>query len=214
VGRKFTECICRRAVCCRMQPSVRKNKRIRTCSHQEVSSPPKEPHCEDSGNPNIVTQYRHNHPAIMGNAIYMDESGVVETSSTVRGQDVRFHSSKAWCWWPSKGKEKDGTDLAECIDGVTGYVWSDLLPDDSNKHDISRVSTFSLVEEFLKANEIIQTQSDGNYKDGQELCSLRNTFGTLGELKTLKLAVAPEYEGMKGTLLSNHPIFRYWRRRS
>lgn len=49
VGRKLTECICRRAVCCRALP------------------PPKVAPCNE--------MYSLNHPAIMGTGVYMDESG-------------------------------------------------------------------------------------------------------------------------------------------
>lgn len=51
VGRKFTSCICRRAICCRATPKKR-------CS-PTTDSP----------------SYKLHHPTVMGTAVYMDESG-------------------------------------------------------------------------------------------------------------------------------------------
>ena len=84
VGRKLTECICRRAVCCRLH------------SLPKVSL---------EGSTTDTSLYRINHPAIMGTAVYMDETGVIETNQDIKGQDVRFHSTLAWAWWSSIDEE-------------------------------------------------------------------------------------------------------------
>ena len=61
VGRKFTSAICRRAVCCRALPKQRKNKK----NHgHDKDKREKEP-----------TPYKLNHPAVMGTAVYLDDTG-------------------------------------------------------------------------------------------------------------------------------------------
>jgi double-stranded RNA-specific adenosine deaminase len=203
VGRKFTECICRRAICCRMQEGIRKKKRAWTPGHQPTVA-------QHSGTLSSES-YRYNHPAVMGNAVYMDDSGVVETNSDVRGQDVRFHSSKAWCWWSSKGREKKSTHFAECLDGATGYLWNDR-PDDTIGA-ISRVSTIRLVKLFLVATEYMQSHGHCANEQENDLRRSPSLFGSLGELILVKRRLAAEYEEVKDALLSNHPIFQQWRRR-
>ena len=208
VGRKFTECICRRAVCCRTQVMVRKNKRVGLRSRQ-LTDEQEHPLPQSESMP--VRNYRYNHPAIMGNAVYLDEDGVVETSSDVRGQDVRFHSSKAWCWWPSIGREENSTMFAECLDGTTGYLWNDLA--DETAGAVSRVSTVSLVEIFLEANKLIRSLglgADGNEEDSRQSPV---PFGSLDALKEVKRTLAREHEAIKDALLTSHPILQQWRRR-
>eukprot|EP00538_Stauroneis_constricta_P000472 CAMPEP_0119573712 /NCGR_PEP_ID=MMETSP1352-20130426/45259_1 /TAXON_ID=265584 /ORGANISM="Stauroneis constricta, Strain CCMP1120" /LENGTH=899 /DNA_ID=CAMNT_0007623403 /DNA_START=44 /DNA_END=2743 /DNA_ORIENTATION=- len=117
VGRKFTECICRRAVCCRLgketayTPKRMKKKPVQWSpssseSHVATShgiSGSKEAG-DDSTMPRGANMYKHNHPAIMGTAIQLDE-GVVETNPDTLGQDVRFHSPLCWAWWSSLANE-------------------------------------------------------------------------------------------------------------
>ena len=208
VGRKFTECICRRAVCCRTQVMVRKKKRTRMSSKQLIDTQEHQPEQSESL---ATTNYYYNHPAIMGNAVYLDEDGVVETSSDVRGQDVRFHSSKAWCWWPSIGREENSTIFAECLDGATGYLWNELA--DEFAAEVSRVSTISLVEIFLEANKLMQSPGDGTHDEEKSSRLSPSKFGSLEDLKEVKRTLARDHEAIKEALLTNHPIFQQWRRR-
>jgi hypothetical protein len=122
VGRKFTSCICRRAVCCRMENGFSTKKSKKTKQPIDEKNPPAPP-----------WNYPQNHPTVMGTAVYMDESGVVETSSDNRGQDVRFHSSRAWCWWPFLENE-ECPGYVERIDGSSGFVWKRMEPLESRLH--------------------------------------------------------------------------------
>jgi hypothetical protein len=136
VGRKLTECICRRAVCCRLS---------------RLPSPEGE------------SAYRINHPSIMGTGVYLDESGAVEVDNTTRGQDVRFHSSMSWAWWHSMHDEDasmvDGGDIFERIDGVTGLLAKDEAEDMAST-GVSRVSTRSLLSIFLKAYNLASSATE------------------------------------------------------
>lgn len=62
VGRKFTSCICQRAVCCRIGKHDVNNQKVFGSVDNEVST-------SSQGN------LRLNHPAIMGTGVYLDESG-------------------------------------------------------------------------------------------------------------------------------------------
>ena len=195
VGRKFTACICRRAICCRL-PEEHKKRQSRWLVDLE-------------NNPNdgaTLLKYRQNHPAVIGTAIYMDESGVVETSSDVRGQDVRFHSSQSWCWWPLLDQQELMTNGIECIDGSTGYLWK---ADDGSAQDkvVSLVSTESLTQLFLETLRLA-------CEDTNDYSLHAASFGTLRQLRILKRKLPSCYELAKDHLLLNHQIFRQWRRRS
>lgn len=73
VGRKLTECICRRAVCCRADGfgQVRKRKYSSSETHDEGDS-----NTENS-------KYSLHHPAIMGTGVYMDDTGKTNMDSLV-----------------------------------------------------------------------------------------------------------------------------------
>lgn len=194
VGRKFTSCICRRAVCCRMEQQWKDKQKPRKVKNDQ------EP-------PDRISwsNIRVNHPAVLGTAVYMDETGVVETSSDIRGQDVRFHSTKAWCWWPLLEQEV-GMPSIERIDGSSGYLWkeieSEILADTP-----SLVSTASLIELFLKAYHLV-----GGCADLPSMSS--STIQTLTDIRVLKRQICTDYETAKDKLLSEHRIFRQWRRRA
>ncbi len=193
VGRKFTSCICRRAICCRME------------EWQGAKKPRQLRDNEQSTTEELLWNVRQNHPAILGTAVYMDETGVVETSADLLGQDVRFHSSKSWCWWPLLEQE-EVVGYVERIDGSSGYLWNeDGLFDAKDKP--SRVSTMSLSDLFL---EIHRLASD----HGDLPTTLNNDIFTLADLLNLKRKVSPHYESSKQELLSKHRIFRQWRRRT
>ena len=85
VGRKLSGVVCRRAICCRLDHS--------RC--------PKIDHNNADAVVGSHVYYRTNHPAVMGTAVYLDETGVVATSNESKGQDVRFHSTVSWVWWPA-----------------------------------------------------------------------------------------------------------------
>jgi hypothetical protein len=114
VGRKFTACICQRAVCCR---AVRKQK-----SRNDDDSM-------------LSRTYSLHHPTLMGTGVYMDEDDVVEMNSDSKfGHDVRFLSPFCFAWWPQLA------DDFECIDGNKGFSCKD---NDSNFY-VSRISSASL----------------------------------------------------------------------
>jgi hypothetical protein len=203
VGRKLTECICRRAVCCRVG------------AHWECSST--QGHGSSTTTGNMFFQLHH--PAIMGTGVYMDEIGVVETNVDERGQDVRFHSTLAWAGWAPFGVENDAKDGAtlDCIDGATGFVAPDS-EDESAAATMSapissRVSTLDLKELFLEAFENTVSSVDVS-KQNDSIDTTRNNPSRLLELRKLKQQVAPDYEHAKDTLLSKHRVLRQWKRRS
>lgn len=118
VGRKFTACICQRALCCRAVEKAKNGS-----GHPATSVTPS------------VSKYSLHHPAIMGTGIYMDDSGVLPMNNESEiGQDVRFNSPLCYAWWPSL----DGD--VECIDGSIG-----LAVRDHDKNLVSRLSTASLI---------------------------------------------------------------------
>jgi double-stranded RNA-specific adenosine deaminase len=183
VGRKLTECICRRAVCCRMEGGKQRQP-------------------SDAA----ANGYRMNHPAILGTAVYMDESGVVETNADTVGQDVRFHSPLSWAWWSSTSEtDEDSSSTLECIDGSTGLL-VDTSKSDKAEAIASRVSTQALVGLFLEAyNEV---QDNGNTK------KVSNLPTSLTGLRLLKEGLSTDHENTKELLLTKHRILRQWKRRS
>eukprot|EP00980_Cylindrotheca_fusiformis_P001971 scaffold443_cov125-Cylindrotheca_fusiformis.AAC.20 len=152
VGRKLTECICRRAVCCRLS---------------RLPLP-----TDDS-------PYRINHPSIMGTSVYLDESGVIEVDNETRGQDVRFHSSLSWVWWYSIGEDDEvGGISLERIDGATGLLATDGAEDNRTSTAVSRVSSSSLLSIFLKAYNLACGANE-TVQDAISLEELRTVKKTL-----------------------------------
>jgi hypothetical protein len=123
-----------------------------------------------------------NHPAIMGTTVYMDDDGVIEMTAQgdqVEGQDVRFHSTLSWAWWPSithdngpTSTDKVGTSYstAECIGGATGLavpgVFSTADPGVSltKRHGeavlVSRVSTAALLDLYIRVMSRVASESN------------------------------------------------------
>jgi hypothetical protein len=77
----------------------------------------------------------------------MNDTGEIDKQQRT-GQDVRFHSTLSWAWWPAlsvNGQE------AECLDGATGWA---ILPrrleseydkrSDTNVYDDSNRTTRSM----------------------------------------------------------------------
>jgi hypothetical protein len=90
--------------------------------------------------------------------------------------------------------------MAECIDGRSGLLYDYFAGEVEEDSDgkISLVSTAELVRLFWE----VQGSSDN-----------LEMMRTLKQLRALKRDVSPEYETAKDDLLSNHTIFRHWRRR-
>jgi Adenosine-deaminase (editase) domain len=218
VGRKLTEVVCRRAVCCRAAAIKPKKKAKRVATKASASL--------ESGN--NVSQV--NHPAIMGTAVYMDDGGVIEMAipgDRVEGQDVRFHSSLSWAWWPSIMHDKDPTSTdqegtsrstAECIDGATGFAVSGTLVraelgdtlsighGDETLVSVSRISTAALLDLYIRVMSTLESESKAAVTSKARPSSL------LG-LREFKKHVSPEYEAQKNDLLTKHPLLRHWKRR-
>jgi hypothetical protein len=135
--------------------------------------------------------------------MYMDETGVVETNANVAGQDVRFHSSFSWAWWPNS---ETGV---ECIDGATGFLSeNDDDDDDSQEKHSSLLCTQSLVALFLEAYHVAQ----GGEKP--TMVTPIDSPRSLVNLRQLKTRLSPEHENFKEQILTKHRVLRQWRRRS
>ena len=214
VGRKFTECICRRAVCCRLERKIaNKKKNARKLNYDGT--------------------FRLHHPAIMGTAVYMDE-GAMESNTTVLGQDVRFHSSLSWACWPSSPSTLDPSENAgkeganihqtftvECIHGSSGFLVID--PDGIGRTDdaseatdaVSQISTYSLGKLFSQTLLLAQQleQNGGNAEKNGTVSPDLDGSSTLVSLREWKRLVSADYEKAKDDLLNHHRILRQWKRR-
>ena len=196
VGRKFSALTCRRAICCRIASGT-------GCENVVVDGP-----------------FRLQHPATMGTAVLLDETGVIDMSSDrAEGQDVRFYSSLSWAsWWT----ENDAEHVVECIDGATGLLAipprNSATASDTNKTQASNtrlsersgISTNALVESFLT----LQRRLGQSKTLADNACFETTTCPTsLRELHLLKTTFSGPYENAKNYLLLNHPVVRDWRRR-
>lgn len=232
VGRKLTECICRRAVCCR------------AASNKKQRSPKKRSRDDDDDDDEATRQdcaitttsctldssrgggFKLHHPAIMGTQVYMDERGVIDMSShehqqsnsggrKVEGQDVRFHNSLSWVWWPSMQKERedDGSQssAAECIDGSTGL--SVIDGDTATGTKVSKVSTASLLDLSRRIHPFLHTVDEASSDCEQESPYKLPDVNSLTDLRVFKKITSPEYEAHKEQLLTKHPLLRQWKRR-
>lgn len=240
VGRKLTECICRRAVCCRAAPARAKKKKKGTHSKNATQgiSIADESRRKGGDTGACRRNYRINHPTIMGTQVYMDETGVIDMSlqhghekgeSTIEGQDVRFHNSLSWAWWPSINLEENGSNekqlSVECIDGATG--WAVALENEETpgsprqEHSASRLSTLSLFGLYLKIQESIALKrnsrsvdfKDPKFREISRKYVCHNLPMTLTILRDYKRRMSPEYEAEKLELLTKHPLFCQWKRR-
>lgn len=204
VGRKLSGAVCRRAVCCRLGSgplfSTRKTK---SCIDGGWTS---DRHCP------LGAVYHLNHPSIMGTAVYVDETGVVETNSEIHGQDVRFHSSSSWVWWDGVTDNSSGS--LECIDGSTGFLMEENDTErskfDNGTGRVSLVSTQELVKLFLKTSMSSTTvdEEDGRLNNLEAFA-----FSTLSELHLLKKCVSPKHEEVKEYIFKNDRVLYQWRRR-
>lgn len=223
VGRKLTACICRRAVCCRIG------------NDGDWMSWPNITQSQQAASPQQPSPFHLVHPAILGTCVYVDEDAAIDMSSSptkdgVKGQDVRFHSSLSWAWWP--GKEMECLDvepdskhraMAECIDGTTGFVPALEQPggaanavekDEPTDMDIpivSRISTASLLQRYLEIQALF---SQGKISVELQVSPSSTSPTSLPNLLLLKQQVAPGYEMAKEELLRQHPVLREWKRRN
>lgn len=198
VGRKMTNVICRRAVCCRAwgygdaaEPKMKEKKRAK------IEDDIIEENSSKQSFPTEENKYKLNHPVIMGTSVYIDEDGILDMSGErTTGQDFRFESNLCWAMAGS-------WDTAECIDGMTGYTCTfdpacEDTTSDISERGISQISTAALAEQFGAITRLDLS--------GHKL--------TLTSLHSLKLAVSPEYERAKENLISKHRVFRQWVRRT
>ncbi|KAL7557073.1 hypothetical protein ACA910_009905 [Epithemia clementina (nom. ined.)] len=159
---------------------------------------------------------RVNHPSILANAVYIDETAAVSVNRNKPGEDVRFHSSFCWVWW--YGISLSSSNQAEAIDGSTGYRVAETLPQhgkveanhrtttsDSNFGDRSTVCTQELVKAFLDISTAL--------KEDHNQDSVGPPPRTLSELLEFKSRESPFYQEAKNLLHTKHPIFRQWKRR-
>lgn len=239
VGRKFSEPVCRRAVCCRLvdpRPIM-----------MSMSAPSQCPSIDDDDDDNVdngilayenskrSSSYRVNHPAVLGTAVYVDENGVVETDSDNKGQDVRFHSTLTYAWWPGSPPDVATSSslfgVLECIDGSTGFLGGvtagpetqSLQSPPERDNDTtgvpvsSKLSTIELTKLVMHVDQLASASSTGIETDE---CSIDRTlsrqssgFVTLMDLRTLKKDRVPVHEHIKERLLTQHRVFKHWRRR-
>ena len=196
VGRKMTNVICRRAVCCRAwgygDTAISKTNNNKRAKIEES---------KDKSFTKSFTKestYKLNHPGIMGTSVYIDEDGVLDMAGErAIGQDIRFDSNLCWAFAAS-------WNAAECINGRTGFLCdfdpASVESTDSSKRGISLISTAALTEQFAEVS-------------GHKLELFAPTL-TLATLLSTKSSVSPEHELAKENLLTKHRVFRQWVRRT
>ena len=211
IGRKLNAVTCRRAVCCRFGP----------CDSKlgDKNSSGKKRQRNAAG-----VCWQVNHPAILGTSVYLDEHGVVETSTT-SGQDVRFHSALCWAWWldHESGDKADAFCSLDCIDGTSGWAVQEAQSGSNNcwgsnrtfeqsdagdEKVCSRVSTAALLDLY---QEIDFYRKGLNEQTNSVL--ITGSLSTLAEIRALKRRVSSTYEKDKETILTKHPVFCQWNRR-
>jgi Adenosine-deaminase (editase) domain len=222
VGRKFSAATCRRAICCRLAT-------VKSCQAGTVvvvsgGTPDQSRDSSvvasaNDGETCSARQERHgstfalHHPTVMGTSVYMDETGVVDTSETT-GQHVRFASVQSWACWKSTNHD---TYVVECLDGSTGWRVQvvDSALDDAPVARRSQVSTFSLTQTYLDIERAMTRQLSNSSSDqGGEFVEKHSQVpSTLLELRRLKMDVSGAYEQAKQWLLHKHPVMRDWNRR-
>jgi len=216
VGRKLTSVCCQRAVCCRAQGygltktwkrRNKKNDNLEETSDRKLKT-------LDTDDAKI--KFKLNHTSIMGTAVYLDQSGVLDMSGSKKvGHDVRFLSNRCWIWWPSIHKSQSDEKShheAECIDGETGLKVQAAYKDTDTKADLSEIlsysetSTYSLTKSFMGFYPLIMKDQNSSFE-----CMLKDM--SLKSLRKIKRQISPEYETAKDLLLHQHVVFRHWRRR-
>lgn len=119
----------------------------------------------------------------MGDAVYIDESGAIDTSLE---PGMRFHSKQCWVVWKNSPTNTIDTDLegftTECINTDTGMRWEDASE--------SSICTLRLIEDLGL-----------------------DRMDTIAELRAIKRSVSPEYQALKEQLLTTDPVLKDWNRR-
>jgi Adenosine-deaminase (editase) domain len=230
VGRKFSSATCRRAVCCRVAAATATAKSCPASTTVVVSggimpdqsqrdwstlADPGNGETRSASQDSNKPSFALHHPTVMGTSVYMDETGVVDTSETT-GQHVRFASFQSWASWKSTD---DDTHTMECLDGSTGWRLNidGSAVDDAPLARRSQVSTFSLTHTYLDIERamIRQPANSGCSNPSGEYVEQDSDMvpRTLLELRRLKTDVSGAYEQAKQWLLHKHPVMRDWNRR-
>jgi Adenosine-deaminase (editase) domain len=168
-----------------------------------------------------ITSTESNHDDTTGeNEKVNDVSGQYPTPSTTSATmststcgEVRFHSPMSFVTWlrhpsfSSIEKVKVTEYEIECIDGSTGLLFDDKTTDcEDNARQGSRLCTLALQKQFLRLKAM---RLDTRTTVAQNMIQAQ----TLHEYRKLKRFVARPYEQAKDALLTEHPVFRDWRRR-
>jgi Adenosine-deaminase (editase) domain len=225
VGRKFSAATCRRAVCCRLATAKScpastvvaakaMTDPLRGDSSSIADQVDSETHSahHDSNGPSFALH----HPTVMGTSVYMDETGVVDTSETTTGQHVRFASFQSWASWK---RTHHDTHVVECLDGSTGWrvhIDGRVMDDDAPQARRSDISTLSLTQTYLDIQRaMIRSPARSGSNPGGESVGKHSDMVplTLLELRRLKMDVSGTYEQAKQWLLQQHPVMRDWNRR-
>jgi hypothetical protein len=223
VGRKFSAATCRRAVCCRLG-AAKSSKAGTVDATKGIPDQPRDSSVVASAGDGETASAHHDsngplfalhHPTVMGTSVYMDETGVVDTSDST-GQHVRFASFQSWVSWRSTHHD---TYAVECLDGSTGWrVHTDgsVMDDGAALARRSHISTFSLTQTYLDIQRamIRPPASSSSNPVGESLDECSDMVPlTLLELRRLKMDVSGAYEQAKRWLLQTHPVMRDWNRR-
>lgn len=125
VGRKFTNAVCRRAICCR------------AWGYESSSS---------NGS------YRLNHPTVMGTSVYVDEDGVVEMDQTTFGKNAIFESL---CWVYLQGMVEREVECIDGNTGHMHVHLSEPNESsvDGHQQHVSKVSTFALYDIYRQIKD-------------------------------------------------------------
>ena len=102
-----------------------------------------------------------------------------------------------------------GTQCFECIDGTTGLLAEAINEEDNGNYHpvtrigVSRVSTYSLLEVFLKGYNLANNTNE----------SIHTPLSLKG-LICMKKKLSPDHEATKDKIFTKHRILRQWKRRS
>ena len=193
IGRKMTESIGRRAICCRLEIKKRtRKKKIDALKSEDATC-------------TIAQPYKIKHPAVMGTSVYMDEDGILDMAKHAGiGQDVRFDSNLCWAYGA-------GMEDADCIDGKSGFL-STAEPEDDTRASIgkpSRVSTAALTDLYVDILRAAQDEAGTGNSGAPQILDEGCPF-SMEALRALKRKQSPEYESAKRRLLKDHWIFGEW----
>lgn len=231
VGRKLSGSVCRRAICCRLDTRCRQPT-LEMASLRQISAGV----CDEKDAQKL--KYRVNHPTVMGTSVYLDTS-VVDTSNVEeRGQDVRFHTTFVWSWWPGLSTDNSDNGILECIESSSGFLVNFLEQHQDNRdhdriqsHNVApKVSTKELTSLFLQVFQQVVAKAEpsssddvqcfemiGNSSDDETKGFQNNPNSifnnTLSGIREIKNRCSPLHEAFKDLLLKEHNVLSQWRRR-